>query len=73
MTIRARCAICNEPIHPFASLVYTDRARGLNDANIHRACFRAHILTYYPDGRMAQYLRDNPGEYTAATEPQADW
>ena len=74
MTVKdtTHCGICGKPVHPFASINYTDKARGLHNVNIHGACYRAHILKYFPDTRLAQWLVFNPTRYTEADEPQWD-
>jgi len=45
-------------------VVYTDLKHGIEkDIVMCRSCYAKHILKYYPDSHIADYIRSNPGEY----------
>jgi len=60
------CSYGNHPIvreKHGSYVVLTDEARGLKNVVCCKSCYREYILKFFPDSRMAEYVRNNPSEY----------
>lgn len=44
---------------------YWDDKNGIPEKGIHmcRECYAEHILKFYPDGLMAEHIKENPNDY----------
>lgn len=63
---------CDYGNHAIAELndyvIYSDNDRCLEEVKTCKHCYALHILKYFPNGRMAEYLKNNPTEYHLTQE-----
>lgn len=45
------------------SYIYTCEKAGYKDIRICSPCYATHILKFYPESHIAQYIRDNAAQY----------
>ena len=58
MKNKSRCEYGKHDVRSTDVFIYTDLPNGAaNDTPICRACYKRHILKYYPDSRVAENLR----------------
>ena len=50
-------------------VIYSDQNRGLTDVVCCKACYGQHVLKYFPDSHVADYIRNNPSEYPIHNAP----
>jgi hypothetical protein len=59
------CQYKNHEVKPISMYHYWDEENGIGGKGIDvcRECYAEHILKFYPDGRIAEYIRNNPDNF----------
>jgi len=63
------CEYENHPMKQFGGLIYEDAKNDIPyQIRICHACYARHILKYYPESILANYIQSHPDDYKPEVE-----